>query len=430
MQNIYSEQSFNKNVAHLLSREIFTNGNVAEIIKYLETDYNNYQLYTYENFDKINEEILLALKNKLVNNYLIKFCKSKETFFSLLKSDQTLLTQAIFNKNIWSFGTNTLILYLLDNIEVLETFLNFQLESKSMILVNDLINKKNVFASINEDVYFDVLKTIFAHHNIENILKDESEEYSYDPLKDRLCYSIWNLLENLTVNATSISLLASIGAYNRKYMRIHYNGSKYTVNDMFIKWANFKYNKVERAAPFDFVTSNADELDEIYIQMLIASYSSINFLKSKYDGARAHFYMYGHIEQFLPYYDDKDKDKDKEEFENFINKQRKDKMFEYFKFNFWNYTEDFFDISYRKLELEGRLILKNFEQIGKSITILDWWDLNNILEDNRLSKDENRYYKTLFYFQKNELDISFVGKIINDNNTIRESIDNKKFTLF
>ena len=187
------------------------------------------------------------------------------------------------------------------------------------------------------------------------------------------------------------------------------------------------YNKVERDYEFDFVISSTDLLDKIAIEMLIASYSTNNLHTSRYDGVRAYSYMYNHIEYFIKY--------NKKEFEKFIvennqNTQNKDEMFDYFKYNIFNYTEDFFAISYNRLDLDKTLILEHFEEIGKSIIVMEWWQLEELLEFHNLEERTKEYYKTLYYLQTLQLDNNQINELIDKQNKVIEIVVNKKTTLW
>ena len=105
----YSKNDFNKNIKPLLEKELFNNGSIIEVIKYLEKDYNNEKYYFPSNEEiignEINEKILLDLNNELINKYLIRYCKCENTFYYLLQLDETLINQAIFNLNIVRFNS-------------------------------------------------------------------------------------------------------------------------------------------------------------------------------------------------------------------------------------------------------------------------------------------------------------------------------------
>ncbi len=421
----YSKQFFDKHIRGILTEEIFTRGNSIEIINYLENSYQDSFFITENQIDDINEKILLNLNNKLVNLYLIRYCKSANTFFSLLKNNPFLIENGIFNNGLIYKVSSNLTAYLLTDINLLKTFFNYYMESNNSILLKKIICKEEGFESIADKIYFEVLENIFRHRKLETILKEESEPYS-ELASDRITYAIWRLLEKLDVNENSIIVLSSIGGFKDRYMSIPYD-SNITINKMLEKWSSFQYNKVEKDDEFNFVTSSTDILDKVAIEMLIASYSTKNLHTSKYDGVRAYSYMYNDIEYFIKY--------DKKEFENFIvennrNAQNKDQMFDYFKYNIFNYTKDFFAISYDRLDLDKTLILERFEEIGKSIIAMEWWQLEELLEFNNLEENTKQYYKTLYYLQTLQLDNNQINEIIDNQNKVIEIVQNKKTTLW
>lgn len=421
----YTKQFFNEHIQDILAEEIFTRRDSIEIINYLETFYQDSLFITENKINDINEKILLDFDNKLVNLYLIRYCKSVNTFFNLIKSNPSLVENGLFNRGLIHKVSNNLIPYLIEDISLLKTFFNYYMESSNTILIKEFIYKEKGFESISDKIYFEVLENIFRHRKLEVILKEESEPYS-ELSSDRITYGIWRLLEKLDVNENSITVLSSIGGFKNRLMSIPYNSNS-TINELLEKWSNFEYNKVERDYEFDFVTSTTDMLDKVSIQMLIASYSRDNSHKSQYDGVRAYSYMHNHIEYFIKY--------DKKEFENFIvknnrNIQNKDKMFDYFKYNIFNYTETFFEISYPRLDLDKMLILENFEKIGKSIIAMEWWQLEELLEFNNLEESTKQYYKTLYYLQTLQLDNSQINELIDKQNKVIEIVVNKKTTLW
>lgn len=428
----YAKSSFDKGIAPLLIKEIFRKNNSIEIINFLENEYQNITTSSEDkNLDDTNEQVLLKLNNELINIYLIRYCKSKNTFFYLLELDSNLINQGVFNLNITHSYENKLIQYLVKNENILNVFFSFYLENSSLVWTNFIyafINKENEFSLLSEDVYFNILKTIFTHKKIADLIKEESEPYS-ELSSNRICYSIWNLLENLEVNEKSIALLSSIGSFGHKRLDKPYN-TKTTSKQLLKKWSSYNYNEVKRDDVFDFRTSKEDFQDRTNIQILIASYANYsNPLNSEYEGVRAHGYMHCSIDTFLKdaYAND---DYSKEAYIKYIRDNQDDIVFEYFKLNYWNYTEKYFDVVYKIMELNRSLIIENFETIGKCILVLDWWDINRLIEENNLSENKKNYYKTLYYMQKLKLDNNQINELIDRQNYVINIVENKKCTLW
>lgn len=428
----YAKSFFDKGVAPLLIKEIFKKNDSIEIINFLENKYQNITTsYEDEDLCDVNEQILLKLNNELINMYLIRYCKSKNTFFYLLELDNNLINQGIFNLNIIYSNENKLIKYLVKNQNILNIFFIFYFEASNLIwtnLIYSFINKENEFSLLSEDVYFSILEVIFTHNKITDLIEKESEPYS-ELSSNRICYSIWNLLENLEVNEKSIALLSSIGSFGHERLDKPYN-TKTTSKQLLKKWSSYNYNEVKRDNEFDFRTSKEDFQDRTNIQILIASYANYsNPLNSEYEGVRAHGYMHCSIDTFLKdaYAND---DYSKEAYIKYIKDNQDNILFEYFKLNYWNYTEKYFDVVYETMKLDRSLIIENFETIGKSILVLDWWDINSLLEENNLSENKKNYYKTLYYMQKLKLDNNQINELIDKQNSVINIVENKKCTLW
>ncbi|WP_321779535.1 hypothetical protein [Sulfurimonas sp.] len=82
------------------------------------------------------------------------------------------------------------------------------------------------------------------------------------------------------------------------------------------------------------------------------------------------------------------------------------------------------------MKLDRSLIIENFETIGKSILVLDWWDINELLEENNLNENKKDYYKTLYYMQKLKLDNNQINELIDKQNSVINIVENKKCTLW
>ncbi len=409
----YSKNDFNKNVKPILEKELFTNGISAEIIKYLEKDYNNEKFY-FPNKDEVikaelNEKILLDLNNELINKYLIRYCKSENTFYYLLQIDESLINQAIFNHNITLFNSDKLFEILIQNLKLLELFFKNLIENSDSIFnakkyIIELINKNGKFNILSNEEYINLLQEILPLSKISDIIEYEINNDDFLSNDNAILQiSIWNLLCNLEVNESTIKLLSWTSENGYRNLSNGYNSTQ-TIEEVLEKWSNYNYQKPDEEYGY---SSYADYNDRINIQMLISAYGEIFNLKKdlmvKYDGVKAYLYKSVHWTNLSEKYN-------KEElFEDFIKYELFDgekyyidddnEVLKYFKLNKLNYDKKYFKIFKEYFSPDENLVIENFEKIGSAITSFDLWDIENILDEKKLEKEKIKYYMNIYYSQ-------------------------------
>ena len=424
----YKKNGYNPDVAESLINEIFNNGTVLEIIKFLENDYQNIYIFaidkeTYELYEKI----LLDLNNNLIDKYLIRYCKSKNTFYYLLQKNDLLINQGIFNLNIISYYDKNLINILISNLEILKTFFNFYIDNYKNTLskpnyIDSLITKMDGFNKLSDEEHIEILQNVLTLPKILNIIEKEKNDYdNWMTNKTELQFNIWDLICNLEVNINSIRLLSWISNGNYESLNKSYKNS-HSIKEMLKKWSN--YNYVEPKDDYDYYSNGDDYNDKINIQMLISAYSDCQdkfdeeYLK--YDGVRAYRYKYDTWWSIANIDND-----DKKEYVKFIDDNYKDKMFTYFKLNKDNYQEKYFQEFSNFFNPDEKIVLENFEKIGNGISYYTLWDLNNMFNENNINEEKRRYYLNLYFNQKDK------NKLISNINNLSNEIEylkNKKYT--
>lgn len=416
---------------------MFFNASTLEVIKFLENDYQNIYIFSIEKeVYEVNEKILLDRNNELINKYLIRYCKSKNTFYYLLQTNELLINQGIFNLNIISYYDEKLTNILSSNIEILKTFFNFYIKNYEHTLskpnyIDSLIVKKDGFNKLSDEEHIQVLQNVLTLPKISNIIEKEKIDYdNWMTNKTELQSNIWNLICNLEVNLDSIRLLSWISDNNYKSLDKPYNDT-HSLKEILEKWSN--YNYVEPKDDYDYYSNGDDYNDKINIQMLISAYSDYsNVLDEeclKFDGVKAYQYKYNTWWNIVKIEND-----NIQEYIKFLEDNHQEKMFTFFKFNEYNYQEKYFHKFLDSFTPDEKLVLDNFERIGSGITYYDLWDINNILSENNVETEKRKYYLNLYFNQqdKNKL-LSNIKNLsnkdeINELNEKIESIKNKKHT--
>lgn len=277
----YCEYDFKKSVGSDIVKYVFQKLNTYEIIKFLEHDYYETNSTDIDN----DEKILLDLNNELINKYLVRYCKSKNTYYYLLELNETLINQGIHNLNIIVLYDEKLVnkLVLNDNLnnKLIKRFFYFYIENYKKTIfsrknyLDSFIERKDNFVNLSDDKYIDILSCILTLRKIPKIIKKEKKESNeWMRNKTELQFSIWNLICNLNVNDNTIRLLSWIGEENYMNLDMHYH-SNMSTEDMIDKWSNFMYgadvNNPERAG----------NNDKINVISLIRSYSKTSEIHSK-----------------------------------------------------------------------------------------------------------------------------------------------------
>jgi hypothetical protein len=430
--NLYidKKRNFNEDIFMDIVNEVFNNQSTLEIIYFLENDYQNIYNFSID-IEKIevSEKILLDLNNDLVNKYLIRYCKSKNTFYSLLQIDDMLIHQGIFNLNIIQYYDTKLINILLSDIEMLKTFFIFYIENFENTLsksnyIDSLITKTDGFNILSDEKHIEILQYVLGLPKISNIIEKEKNNNWMENLTE-IQSNIWNLICKLEVNIDTIRLLSWISNNNYKFLNKTYENT-YSIKEMLEKWSN--YNYVEPKEDGEDYSDDVDHNDKIKIQMLISAYSNdFNQLDEeclKYDGVKAYRYKYYAWWQVAKINND-----DIEEYIKFLEYNRQEKMFIYFKFNENNYQEKYFS-EFKKLFflVVGELVIENFEKIGSGIVCYDLWDLNDMFDENNVNKEKREYYLNLYFDQKDKVKlISEMKKMSDINNSSNEKALNNLY---
>jgi len=430
----------------LKTKEIFINKTSLEIVSYLEYGYQSIQTIYFLNKNKCRqnndeifaacEKILLDKDNELIDYYLARFCRSNVTMDKLLQKNTNYLNEAIYNVNCSSSIINKIAL----DEELLTNYFSYWLLKEQLPLefsysfqpiIESFLDKNEnhlfgYFEHIPEDMYFRVLDKIAPFINIrKRILIDDAQrkKNAYDAPPDLISHSLWRLLEKLDVNSQTIKLFSGIGDFPRRICELPYK-RKLNVDQMLDKWSGYEY-------------SDNDEGFEqkVAIQMLINSFSEEfqdhnNFLKSKYDGVRAYYYKYGNF-----FWGPLKESSSKEVLKKFVHEvfDKDPKNASFIENNFCFYSEKFFPLFHELFTISkscAKQIINNFEEIGKSIVVLDRCDIKNILSNAKVNEKEQKYYYLMYNIQKLHINKEFVNKIMEKQESIVDIISNKKISLW
>lgn len=429
MSTIYSKRDFNDNILPVLSTEVFRNCSILEIIKFLENEYNEYPINDWyikgwyikeDSINDSNEKILLDFNNELINKYLVQYCKSENTFYYLLELDDRLINQAIYNLNISFSKIDKLLAILIKKQDLLRVYLtnsllNYKKNPYFSYTIIPLINKENRFKDLTDENHINLLHNILPMNEFKNIIQKEKDDNDICDTSE-LEISIWNLLCNLDVNLNTIKLFSSISINNYDDLDNGYK-SMYSVEEILEKWSNYDYKSIDG----DEYTSYANYKDKINIQMLISAFADLLEFKKelilKYDGVKAFIYKYRHWSNFLEESSSNENSYNNYIKTNILNNERqyieRDGSINYFfALNKDNYDEEYFKIFSKYFEPDKKLVIKYFEKIGSGITEYKLWQIEDILDDESLTKEEKKYYFNLYFDQVDK------KKLINKINNI------------
>lgn len=446
-----SDNFLDINTKSMIVEEIFTNGNVLEIIKFLSNEYTNTSFLDDEILlnDEIfsNETILLDFNNDLIDIYLIRYSKSKKIFYHLLQKNAKLIEHAILNLNIIKVYDEEFIKILIEdylkrddriNLINLEIFFEFYIQNIEGIFFKDnknyidaLMTKKDSFISLKEKDFIKLLSTICRVPKIKDIIdKENASYYNDDEYRTHIQENTWNLLCSLTVNKNTIDLFDCI-AHN--YMVKYNYGSlrkdqydKYRAKEILEKWSNYEYpNEIDiySRIPHDNNTKRN-------IQMLIYAYTwDENKELLKYDGVRALRYKY------LSWYTlDEVEEVSIHGYIKFLQKNNKyedpkDEMFAYFTLNSSNYSKSYFKEFQEEFTISKELVLKYFEKIDDAILVYSYKEIKEMLYTKNIDSNDINYYTKIYgdgyrlqekiLLKKNttQEEINYYLNIYNEHNT-------------
>lgn len=267
--------------------------------------------------------------------------------------------------------------------------------------IDALIEKRDSFCELSDKEYVEILQRVLPQSGLVDVLKKESLDYdNFLGNSTKLEENIWNLVYNLNVNIETIKLLSSISEYvcSARNIKSWFRKDSVEIDKQLDRWSLYDYKKLIN----DWDSYNTSDVyhKRTAIQMLIWSYKGdFDVSKSQnLDGAVAYNYRYGY--KPMDYWDINEYKKFIETHGERIDGKYKDEQFSYFHFNEENYQEKFFKVFYKHCYTDAKLVLKNFHKIGKSIIVLDKWDMQRIFKENSLSEEKKEYYTNLYIEQQ------------------------------
>ncbi len=419
-------KKFDADIVSSYVENLLNNGNIFEIIRFLENEYQHIGI-SFDLSDKIdfefelNEKRLIDLNNDLINKYLVQYCKAKNTYYYLLEIDNALIHQAVFNLNMAPNYDKRFIKYLVSDdkaVKLINYFFHFYIENyKNSIghgrnakssYIDALIEKRDAFSELSEDQYIKILQNVLTEPKIKDILQKEVEEHNnWMTNKTEIQKNIWNLICNLDVNIETVRLLSWMSEFICGNIDSFFCKNYNKIEEQLKRWSNFEYK--EPINNYDYYSNGDDYDDRTRIQMLICSYvKSFDELKKlEYDGAKAYIYQYkgwwglvdsfdGGIDDYINFFETYGKRKEGAYIDN---------LFKYFELNVINYQEKYFKTFINYCSPDSKLVLENFQNIGSGILAYDDWDIERLFERNNLNDEQQKYYLMLYNKQKDKSEI-------------------------